>query len=329
MDNSTSPYLTKREGRRNWYIGYRPNDSARTRFKSTGVENKRDAEHLLNIFISENKNPKGPFIGQLLDKWVAEKPPIHLDTRKWFIEKLKEYWEFVKPEDVPAMMEGYKKGRRFREELSACLNYAERRKWIVRAPYVDLPPKMPPRNEWMSREQAQNLVLNAKLPHLRLFLIIALATGAREGAVLGLHKDRVDLANLIIDFNDPNLPMTKKKRSVVPIGAAIGEEIQRAIKFSKSGFVIEYNGKRIKKIRKSFNQNAEDCGLSWVTPHVTKHTAISFLCEKYSVDQVSDMTNTSANTVRRVYRHVNPNSLRPMASYMDNILLPNGQPLAN
>jgi hypothetical protein len=61
------------------------------------------------------------------------------------------------------------------------------------------------------------------------------------------------------------------------------------------------------------NSSPKDAGLPNITPHVMKHTVISWLAEKHPVDMIADFTETSPATVRRVYRKVNPKALRPLA----------------
>lgn len=82
--------------------------------------------------------------------------------------------------------------------------------------------------------------------------------------------------------------------------------------------VIEWNGKPVQNIKRGFNRAAERAGLPWATPHTLKHTAISWMAEAgYSIDQISDMTATDGETVKRIYRKFNPNYLRDMADHMD------------
>ena len=66
------------------------------------------------------------------------------------------------------------------------------------------------------------MLRSAHRPHIKLFIIIAMTTGARKGAVLDLTWDRVDMDGGVIDFHNPEMFITKKKRSVrVSIGSII------------------------------------------------------------------------------------------------------------
>ena len=89
----------------------------------------------------------------------------------------------------------------------------------------------------------------------------------------------------------------------------------QAKEVAQSAYVIEYAGRSIKDVKKGFRLAVERAGLpAWVTPHILKHSVISWLAEDgYSVDRISDMTDTDPKTVRRIYRKVNPASLEDMA----------------
>ena len=57
------------------------------------------------------------------------------------------------------------------------------------------------------------------------------------------------------------------------------------------------------------------------TPRILKHRTISnFASLVYTVVQLAGFAETSPDVVRRVYRHVNPQTLRPMAKDVANML---------
>lgn len=61
-----------------------------------------------------------------------------------------------------------------------------------------------------------------------LFVCIALETAARESAIRGLTWDRVDLRVGVIDFRDPNMKVTKKRRVPVPISDRLRPVLEMA-----------------------------------------------------------------------------------------------------
>lgn len=54
-----------------------------------------------------------------------------------------------------------------------------------------------------------------------MFVRIALYTGARSGAILDLTWDRVDFANKLIYFKNPDRIVRNKRRATVPIEGAL------------------------------------------------------------------------------------------------------------
>ena len=57
---------------------------------------------------------------------------------------------------------------------------------------VELPPKPPPSERYLTREQYSRLLAATDTPHVRLFIVLALATAGRMTAILDLTWDRVD-----------------------------------------------------------------------------------------------------------------------------------------
>ncbi|MBL4789478.1 MAG: site-specific integrase [Kordiimonadaceae bacterium] len=200
-------------------------------------------------------------------------------------------------------------------EFNATLNLALREGLIEKAVRAKLPAKKPPRDNYISKEQADQLLAAATAFHLQLFIMIATHTGMRKGAILDLTWDRVDFERTRLNFNNPEKTITNKRRTVVPVKGAIMDWLFEARKMALNEHVIEFNGKPLKDIKKSFNKAVEAAGLpNWVTPHILKHSVISWLAEDgRSVDEIADLTATNANTVRRIYRHHSPDYMKPAA----------------
>tara|TARA_R100000789_G_scaffold94707_1_gene94724 strand:- start:531 stop:1448 length:918 start_codon:yes stop_codon:yes gene_type:complete len=206
-------------------------------------------------------------------------------------------------------------------ELRHALSFAKKNGWIEVVPLISVPGKRPPRDRFITRDEANELLEAAKVPHVRLFILIAMISAARKSAILGLTWDRVNFEAGTIDFNDPTLEETRKRRSIVPIGSEVVEILRQEKVFSMSGYVIEFNGKPVKDIKTGFQAACKSAGLKKVSPHTLKHSVISWLAQEgFTVDQIADLTATSVPTIRRVYRKVAPQHLRPMAEN----LVPNG-----
>ena len=88
--------------------------------------------------------------------------------------------------------------------------------------------------------------------------------------------------------------------------------------------VIEWNGKPVKSIKTAFQKTADRA--PWCSPHVLKHTAITWLAKKgWSNKKIAEFTETSTETVRRVYRHGSPEKLVKQADDLDDMVGPSTQ----
>jgi integrase len=204
--------------------------------------------------------------------------------------------------------------------LRSCINWARKRGVIERAPYVWLPSKPPPKNRVLTEQEVIKLIDACEAHHVRLFVILAIATGARSGAILDLTWDRVsfDLGTIDLRIAEVISPLTKKvrkARSVVPMT----EEVREALLVAKAGaltdHVIEWEGQRVAKIRKGFESACRRAGLTDVTPHTIRHTATTWMVEDgIPIEEVSRLIgHRDPATTRRIYSHPGAETLRPAA----------------
>ncbi len=81
-----------------------------------------------------------------------------------------------------------------------------------------------PRRRFLTVEEFDRVldgIEEEKEPRLYRFMQLAIHTGARSRAIEELTRARVDLVNLMIDYNVPGRRVTKKRRAVVPISKAL------------------------------------------------------------------------------------------------------------
>jgi integrase len=99
------------------------------------------------------------------------------------------------------------------------------------------------------------------MPHVQLFVILAMTTGARMGALLGLTWDRVDFEGGTIDLIDPTRVQTKKHRPRVPMNATARAALSEAREGAQTRYVIEWSGKPIKSVKKGLEAAGRRSGL--------------------------------------------------------------------
>lgn len=192
--------------------------------------------------------------------------------------------------------------------LNSALKWAVRTKLIAEAPFIPLPEGSPPRDLWITRQEAAKLVKAAGSFHIQLFILLAKNTAARAGAILDLTWDRVKHGR--IDFNDPTKPRTRKKRAVVPIAPELVEPLQEARIGARTAFVIEYAGKPVRSIKKGFHRAAVKAGMPKVTPHVLRHSVATWLAEDgVPLADIAAMLGNSEKMVERVYAKYTPGYL--------------------
>ena len=166
----------------------------------------------------------------------------------------------------------------------------------------------------------------AHRPHIKLFILIGMTTSARRGAILDLAWTRVNLDEGVIDFHNPNKFITKKRRSVVPIRQKLITALREAKSMATTTSFIEWNGKPVKSIKTAFQKTTDRAGLPWCSPHVLKHTAITWLAKKgWFIEEIAEFTETSTETARRVYRHGSSETLVKQADDLDDMVGPSTQ----
>ncbi len=171
--------------------------------------------------------------------------------------------------------------------LRSCINWAAKKNVIDKdkKPYVWVPTKGKPRDKTLTAAECRHLMKEAETPHIKLFIIIALNTGARTAAILELTWDRVDFeANEIrleVDREDDILSKKfYKGRATVQMNEFLAATLNEYRKASLSNYVIEFNGKPIQSIKKAFRRAAIKAGLPEATPHVLRHTAATIAFEE-------------------------------------------------
>jgi integrase len=208
--------------------------------------------------------------------------------------------------------------------LRSCINWAGKRHIVTMIPYVWVPTKPAGRTRVMTVDEVKALIAACKMPHLRLFVILAITTGGRSGAICQLLWVNVDFEAGTIDLRSTETinPLTKrahKGRAVVAMTAEARAALLEAQKGAISDYVIEWNGEPVKKIRKAFAAACKSAGLKGVTPHVLRHTVATWLDEDgIPIERISKMLgHRDPKTTRTIYSKPGAEVLRPAADVID------------
>lgn len=202
--------------------------------------------------------------------------------------------------------------------LRSALLHAERENWIPKAPFVWLPAKPPPREHHLTRDEAERLLDAAPLPHVRLFIILALSTAGRAEAILDLTWDRVDFDRRRINLRDPGRAATPKGRAITPMNETAATALADARKGALTAHVIEWAGKPVNSVKKGVGAAGARIGVK-VTPHVLRHTAAVWMAESgVPMDEIAQyLGHSSPATTYRVYARFSPDYLQKAAKALE------------
>jgi integrase len=203
--------------------------------------------------------------------------------------------------------------------LRAALAHAQRNGAIVAIASFWKPGPPRARERWLTQEEARRLIAAAfTARHVRLFIILALATAGREAALLQLTWDRVDLERGLIDLDDPERSLTSKRRAAVPINAMARVALERAKARARSRFVIEYGGRPVRCVWAGVRAAADRAGLTGVSPHTLRHTAGMLMIQAgVPLLTVAGFMGISIATAAKSYLKVMPKQLADAAAAVD------------
>jgi integrase len=208
--------------------------------------------------------------------------------------------------------------------LSAAIRYAvtdtqKLKDGIYKVPRPTTPPS---RDRWLTVGEAARLLREACAEkqarlHLPYFILLALYTGQRRGAILDLKWTQIDFVNRRIDFNPPGRTQTKKHRPIVPIPDKLLPMLRRLHARASSEYVIAINGNRVTYINQSFTNAARDAGLVGVSPHTLRHTAGTWMAQHgVPLWEVAGYLGHSNERTTELYAHHSPDYRKSAATAM-------------
>ena len=203
--------------------------------------------------------------------------------------------------------------------LRMVLVWAEKRGLVDRAPHVERPAKPAPKDRHLTRAEARALIEAATAPHVRLFVILALGTGARTAALLELTWDRCDFAGGRIDLRNPAIRTPHKGRAIVPMNRTVRAALVEAKRGALTGSVVEWAGAPVVSVKRGLATAAARAGLAGVSPHVLRHSAAVHMVEAgIRMEEVAQyLGHRNVEVTRRIYARFSPEHLREAAAVLE------------
>jgi integrase len=289
---------------------------AGTERRALRTADREQAAAAFRDFLDALSRPASPHVADLYAAYLAEKPSPR-GAHAW--KRLGPTFGPLRPEAITRQAcRAYSAAREaagaragtIRTELiylRAALRYADR----ASPARIALPPRPAPRARHLTRLEYIRLRAAARpTPHLYLFIVLALSTGARREAILDLRWSQIDSTRGLVDFGAGT---RHKRRAVVPLGRRACAVLRRARRAATSEYVIEWAGGRVAGLRTAWARACARAGLGRdVTPHVLRHTAGVWMAEDdvpmSVIAQV--LGHTSTEVTESVYARYSPTYLR-------------------
>lgn len=315
-------------GRRSdrWYVCW--TEARRSRRQSTGTTDKLEArKYLAQLAALQDAPPERFTVGDLCDAYLKDReedPTVHYPKAiANSLRHVKAQFEHLPPSMISPMgIKSYTAQRRkagvkaptISKELRflrQALKYGARHGWLTgELPEIKLPGEGVARERYLTREEFARLWFHASPLHLRVFLALAISTGARGKHILTLTWDRVDFDAGMIRYKPGE--SANKRTAPVPMNGPLLAVLTLALKSrGKSGRVVEWDGKPVKSVRRAYGRACTLAGLDDAHRHDLRRTAASWALQGgASFDEVATMLGDSLEITRKHYAMFAPDYLR-------------------
>jgi integrase len=224
--------------------------------------------------------------------------------------------------------------RRELEDLRAAIRYHWENGYCTALTPVVLPDRSPPRDRWLTRSEAAKLLWCAwrlrqpqhghitqrpTAQHVARFVLVALYTGTRAGAICGaalvptIGRGWIDLDHGVFYRRPAGWKETKKRQPPVRLPSRLLAHMRRWARLGlASRAVVEWNREPVKKINKAFRSARKAAGLgSDVVPHTLRHTCATWLAQSgVPIWEAAGFMGMTAELFERVYGHHHPDYQR-------------------
>lgn len=304
-----------------------------SRFVRTGwgERNRAEAEKCLAEYIGHKHKPEkssAPMIADMLSVYGSEVAAGRPSARNvsYFISNLLKWWgdltaahitkarckEYAATKTAPAARGDLKVLR------AATLYWHNHEDYgpLDTMPAFWMPEENPPKERWLTRDEAARLLRAAKpYQHLRRMILLGLYTGSRPGVILAMQWDQIDFRSGVMKRLRPGARQDKKKRAPdVRLGRRILGHLRRWRKIDKGGqYICQFTSakhpgmRRVEDPHTAWAKVIKAAKLPGVTRHTLRHTRATWMAQA-GVDlwEAAGFLGMTVKTLEWVYAHHDP-----------------------
>jgi integrase len=221
--------------------------------------------------------------------------------------------------------------RRELEDLRAAINHHRREGLCSAIVEVVLPETGQPRERWLTRGEAARMIWAAwryrekqkgkatgrrSRQHIARFILLALYTGTRAGAICAATFEPtegsgwIDVERGVFYRRPQGERETKKRKPPVPLPPAIHGHLRRWKRHGQK-FAVEFNRKPVSSIKKAYRAVVKAAGLGPdVTPHILRHTSATWLMQNGTeMWEAAGFLGMTVEVLQERYGHHHPDHL--------------------
>lgn len=229
---------------------------------------------------------------------------------------------------------GHNSVNRCLEAGRAAIRRAWKRGVISSAPYIQMLPEIEtePMGRPLTPEEWGAVLKGATQPHVRMFIAIGLATGARPEAITDLTWDQLDFDSRLIYLNPMGRRQNKKRRPTVKMPESLARFIEenKVLEFhstrrnvSNIQHVITFRGKRVRRLDLSWAKALKAAGLEDVTLYSPRTTAARWMSmQGVPLEQIAEQLGHKMKGYAVTYRYVGhqPDYMRDACAALGKLL---------
>lgn len=311
--------LTKHRGK--LALTYTPKGWDKQRRISTGTDDQTQAEFVASQIWAKLNALESERLIDLWPSYVRDRGNDGVDTYRYRTQwkRLEPYFghrigSTITREDCRAYYKARKEtgsaDSSIRTEvafLNACLKW----KYGHAAPKLWLPPNSPPRDTWLTKDQVRTIIDSTDTPHIKLFITLALSTGARASSILDLEWSRIDFETGTINYKPAGRITTNKRRIELPMNKNARQALTEAYSARLTDYVVEFNGAKIKSVRKAIERLSKNTGIKF-SQHVFRHTCAVWMAQDdVPMQKIAQfLGHTTTAVTERVYARYSPSFMR-------------------